>query len=331
MKRNAPVKRVEVTGKAQSFARALGGKHPRGDVKVTLDRNVVELGSLDKVYFPDKGYTKADLFRYLYAVAAVMLPYLKDRPLILKRYPDGVDGKFFFQHDVDRVPTYVETFSTEAQGHKVDYVVCNNRATLLYLANLGVIPIHPWHSRRQSIDHPDYIVFDLDPGKVEFEIVRRVALAVKAFLDRLGLDAYPKTSGSRGMHVYVPLKPRYSYEECARFAERVAKQIVKENPDITTTERALDRRKPNRVYVDYLQNARGNTIVAAYSVRERPAASVSAPLTWKEVEREITPGDFTIATMPGRIRRKGDLFAEVLRNKQTLQDALEKLEAIENR
>lgn len=319
--RTPSVRKVAVPGVGQPAAQALAGKNLTGSVRVELDGNVVALTSLDKVYFPEGGYTKADLFRYLLAVAPVLLPYLQDRPLILKRFPDGVTGKFFFQHDVDEVPDYVETYTTEAPGHTVDYAVCDNRATLLYLANLGVIPLHPWHSTVQDPEHPDWIVFDLDPGHVEFDVVRTLALAVKRGLDEIGLEGYPKTSGSRGLHVYVPIARRYRYDEVAAFAERFANYIVARNPEIATTVRALDRRGANHIYVDFLQNAQGKTVVAPYAVRERAAATVSAPLEWAEVKRKITPAQFTLASMPRRIKAKGDLFKQVLTNKQRLEKA----------
>jgi bifunctional non-homologous end joining protein LigD len=327
--RGGAVRKIHVSGEGMPVQRLLAQKTLKGDARVEVDRTVVALTSLDRVYFPDTGYTKADLLRYYAAVADTLLPYLADRPLILKRFPLGINGKFFFQHDVDEAPDFVRTYTTQALGHRVDYVVCNNTATLLYLANMGVIPLHPWHSRTRAIDRPDYVVFDLDPGKVEFATIRRLALAVKSFLDRLGLDSYPKTSGSRGMHVYVPLRNTYTYTEIAAFAERVARRIVAENPDIATTVRSLAARKPNQVYVDHLQNAQGKTIVAAYSVRERASATVSAPLTWQQVRGSVTPGDFTIKNMPGRLKQKGDLFAPVLTNKQSLKDALKILDALE--
>ncbi len=323
------VVKVPVEGKAELIAKVFKEKNLKGDRKVQVEGKVVEVTSLDRVYFPEKKYTKADLLQYYYAMAETMLPYLADRPLILKRFPLGVDEKFFFQHDVDEVPDYVETYTTQALGHTVDYVLCNNTATLLYLANKGVIPIHPWHSRVADIEHPDWVVFDLDPGQVEFETVRELALATKKFLDELGLESYAKTSGSRGMHVYVPIEPRYPYREIAEFAERVAMGIVRANRAIATTVRSLQSRKPNQVYVDHLQNAQGKTIVAPYSVRERAAATVSAPLEWKEVRGQVTPGEFTIETMPKRLEEKGDLFAAVLKNKQSLDAALKKLDAFE--
>lgn len=323
------VVKLPSTGTGEPVATVLKAKNPKGNISVETDGKVVALTSLDRVYFPDKGYTKADLLRYYLQVSQTLLPYLRDRPLILKRFPLGVNGKFFFQHDVDEVPDFVETYTTQALGHTVDYVVCDNTATLLYLANMGVIPLHPWHSRVQDIAHPDWIVFDLDPGKVEFGVVREVALAVKKFLDTLELESYAKTSGSRGMHVYVPIQATYSYPIITDFAERVAKQIVKQNPEITTMVRSLSARKPNRIYLDHLQNAQGKTIVAPYSVRERASATVSAPLEWREVRGSVTPQDFTIKTMPKRVQSKGDLFAEVLTNKQSLKNAFRLLEQME--
>ncbi len=319
--RGPTVRKIEIEGTGKPARTVLKAKTRTGDVKLKVDKNLVPLTSLQRVYFPKHKYTKADLLEYYYDVSETILPYLKDRPLILKRFPLGVNGKFFFQHDVDEVPSFVETYSTTALGHNVDYVVCDNTATLLYLANMGVIPLHPWHSRVEDIDHPDWIVFDLDPGDVEFPLIRKLALATKACLDQLGLESYPKTSGSRGMHVYVPIENKYSYEYVAGIAERIAKLIVRENPDLATIVRQLAGRAPNHIYVDHLQNARGKTIVAPYSVREREGATVSAPLTWQEVKRDISPADFTIKNMPRRIKQKGDLFAPVLSNKQSLKKA----------
>lgn len=323
------VVKVHTEGTGKPVKQVLGAKKPKGDAKVEVDGNIVALTSLDRVYFPEKKWTKADLLLYYLQVAETMLPYLQDRPLILKRYPLGVNGKFFFQHDVDEVPDFVETYTTKVTGHTVDYVVCENTATLLYLANMGVIPIHPWHSRVEDIQHPDWMVFDLDPGKVEFATVCETALAVKKCLDDLGLESYPKTSGSRGIHVYVPIEPRYSNQRVADVAERIAKLIVRENPEIATMVRSLGSRKENQIYIDHLQNAQGKTVVAPYSVRERAGATVSAPLDWKELRDNVTPADFTIKSMPKRIAKKGDVFAAVLTNKQRLEEAEKRLDKMD--
>jgi bifunctional non-homologous end joining protein LigD len=302
-----------------------------GDVKVKINRAVVSLTHLDKIYWPESGYTKGDLIRYYNEVSEYILPFLKDRPLIMKRYPDGIAGKFFHQHDVDEAPEYVRTVELEVvEGHSVDYIAGDNLATLLYMANIGAIERHPWHSRVRNIDCPDWFVFDLDPGKgVEFTTICELALGVKDVLERLGLKGYAKTSGSRGIHVYVPIRAQYSYEQVAAFAEQVATLVAREHTQIATVERALARRKPEQIYVDHMQNARGKSVVAPYSVRPREGATVSAPLEWSEVSRaRIRMQDFTIGSMTRRLAEKGNLFKPVLVKKQSLTAALKAIETL---
>jgi len=313
-------------------ARALKAKDLGGDVSVRLGRDVVPLTSLDRVYWPDEGYTKGDLVRYYDEVSRLILPYLEDRPLIMKRYPAGLSGQFFHQHDVNEVPDFVRTATLEVEegGHTVDYIVGTGRATLLYMANLGAIERHPFHSRVKNLDRPDWFVFDLDPGEgVEFETICELAVATRDVLARLGLESYPKTSGSRGLHVYVPVRPEYEYERVAELAEQVATVVARENPETATVERSLKKRRRGQIYVDHMQNAKGKSVVAPYSVRPRPGATVSAPLEWGEVERrKITPRDFTIKNMPRRAGRKGDLFKPVLGGQQRLEDAFEAARAM---
>ncbi|MCA1557022.1 MAG: hypothetical protein LC731_00610, partial [Acidobacteria bacterium] len=209
------------------------------------------------------------------------------------------------------------------EGHAVDYIIGDNLQTLLYMANLGAIERHPWHSRIEDLSHPDWFVFDLDPSNVEFEEICEVALSTREILEKLSLTSYVKTSGSRGIHVYVPLKPVHTYEEVADFALRVAELVVEAHPDIATIERSLKKRQRRAIYVDHMQNARGKSVVAPYSVRPKPAAPVSAPLEWSEVERKkITIRDFNINNMMRRLEKKGDLFKSVLKSKQTLNKAL---------
>lgn len=314
---------------AQPASKLFRQKQLQGDVRVQAGSHVVSLTHLDKLYWPDEGYTKGDLLRYYFDISKTLLPYLKDRPLIMRRYPNGIKGQSFYQHDVDRVPHFVRTFSTEVQaGHRVDYVVCDNMATLLYTANFGDIAPNPWLSRVETLDHPDWIVFDLDPYRVEFSVVCEVALAVKHALDKLGLASYAKTSGATGIHVFVPIKPEVRYEQAAGFAERVAIFVAREHSDIATLERSKRTRKAGRVYVDYLQNARGKSIAAPYAVRARPGATVSAPLDWSEVKRKPVPQDFTLQNMPQRLKKKGDLFKGALYEKQSLDEAFVKLEAL---
>ena len=315
-------------------SRAFKEKELAGDVNIRIDREIISLTNLDKIYWPDDGYTKGDLIRYYYEISKYILPYLKDRPLILKRYPSGIHGPFFHQHDVDEAPGYVRTVALEVEdsvgGHTVNYMIGGRLPTLLYLANLGAIECHPWHSRSKNLDRPDWLVFDLDPGKgVRFETICEAALCVREILSRSELSSYAKTSGSRGIHVYVPIKPAYSYEQVAEFAEQVATLAAREMPEAATVERSLKKRRRGQIYVDHMQNARGKSIVAPYSVRPRAGATVSAPLDWREVERkEITPQDFTIRNMDRRLEKKGDLFRPVLNNKQSLSAALEKMDAL---
>jgi bifunctional non-homologous end joining protein LigD len=318
---------VKPKGKPVSASRAFKTRNLSGDTEVKVGRDLLQLTNLDKVYWPDEGYTKGDLIRYYYEVSKYILPYLKDRPLIMKRYPNGITGSSFHQHDVNEAPRFVRTELIDVEeGHKVDYIISDNLQTLLYMANLGAIERHPWHSRTLDLDHPDWFVFDLDPSNVEFEEICDVAMSTKGILDELGLESYAKTSGSRGIHVYVPLKPVHTYEEVAAFAERVAELVVEANPEIATVERSLKKRKRRAIYVDHMQNARGKSVVAPYSVRPKPAAPVSAPLEWDEVKRKkIKIQDFTIGNMLRRIERKGDLFRPVLTKRQTLSKALVRL------
>ena len=314
-------------------SRAFKAKDLSGDVDVKINGKIVSLTNLDKIYWPDEGYTKGDLIKYYYEVSKYILPYLKDRPLIMKRYPNGIEGAYFHQHDVNEAPDFVHTASLKVEdggGHTVDYIIGDNLPTLLYMANLGAIERHAWHSRTKNLDRPDWLVFDLDPGEgVRFETICEAALCVREVLHRLGLEAYPKTSGSRGIHVYLPIKPMYSYEQVASFAEQVATLVAREMPEAATVKRALKKRKRGQIYVDHMQNARGKSVVAPYSVRPKPGANVSAPLEWSEVKRrKLTPQDFNIKNILRRIKRKGDLFKEVLSNRQTLSTAFEKLESL---
>jgi bifunctional non-homologous end joining protein LigD len=315
--------------KAVAAGRALKSKTLEGDVNVRVGREVVPLTSLDRVYWPEEGYTKGDLVRYYHEIARYILPYLKDRPLIMKRYPSGIGGPFFHQHDVNEAPEFARTVALEAEDggrHEVDYIVGTGEATLLYMTNLGAVERHPWHSRVADLEHPDWFVFDMDPGEgVTFETICDVALGTREVLGRLGLESYPKTSGSRGIHVYVPVKPVYSYEQIAELAEQVATVVAREYKEVATVERSKRKRGARVIYVDHMQNARGKSVVAPYSVRPKPGATVSAPLEWKEVERKkIKTADFHIRNMLARVGSKGDLFAPVLKERQGLEGVFDK-------
>jgi len=327
VKHVAPRKDVETLAAQKVFAR----KKLSGNVNARIGKAVVALTNLDKVYWPDDGYTKGDLIRYYYEIAPTLSPYLEGRPLIMKRYPAGIRGNSFHQHDVNEAPDFIATASIDVEeGHEVDYIVGGDRATLIYMANLGAIERHPWHSRITQLGRPDWVVFDLDPENVDFTVVCETALTTRDVLASLGLESYVKTSGSRGLHIYVPVKSgAHDYAEAARFAELVARLVVRERPEVATVERALKKRRHARIYVDHMQNARGKSIVAPYSVRPGPRAPVSTPLTWDEVKRKkIRPQDFTIKNIPARLQRTGDLFKFVRGGKQTLSEALLELESV---
>lgn len=290
-----------------------------GSLKLRIGRSVVEVTSLDRVYWPDDGYTKDDLLRYYLAVGKTILPYLKDRPTILKRYPNGVGEQMFFQHNVENAPDLLKTVELESEtGRAINYAVYSDLASLVYLANIGTIEQHPWHSRVGDLDHPDYVVFDLDPHGAPFANVRQVALVMRDVLKELKLTGYAKTSGSAGIHIYVPVRRRYGYEEVMRFAEQVSGRVAERASKIATVERRIAERKADQVYVDWQQNARGKAAAAVYTVRAKPGASVSTPVTWQEIARGFEIRDFTIKTVPPRLAKKGDLWREMLKDRQQL-------------
>jgi bifunctional non-homologous end joining protein LigD len=283
--------------------------------------------NLSKVYWPADGYTKGDLLAYYHAVAEALLPHLRDRPLHLNRFPDGIDGKSFYQREAkDGTPAWVRTAGIEHDGAIVPHHVVDDLPTLLHVANLGSIDLHPWLSRVGSLDEPDFAVLDLDPKQAPFAHVVRIARAAGRLLRGIGLRPLLKTSGKNGMHVFVPLRRGFAYDHARMFCEAIARLLVRELPDIATVERLPDRRE-GRVYLDFLQNRRSQTIVPPYSVRPVPGASVSAPLAWDELEDPaLSPRLFTIRTMPARLARTGDLFRKALDDPQDLLPAIGALE-----
>ena len=286
----------------------------------------VRITNPTKVFWKAQNYTKADLVGYYATVAEFLLPYLHERPLHMRRFPDGVDGKSFYHHNAPpHTPEWIETERiADADKKAVRYIICNDRETLLYLANLGSIDVHPWLSLRTRVDTPDWLILDLDPNSTPFPKVVRVAQALGKLLRGLGLRPYVKTSGSSGIHVYVPLEPRYTYDQARMFAEGVARHLTQENPEICTVERKKARRG-RRVYIDFLQNRRGQTVMPPYVVRPVPAASVSTPLDWDELTKELHPEQFTFETVTPRLDRLGDLFRGTLEDRQDLLPAIEAL------
>jgi bifunctional non-homologous end joining protein LigD len=278
------------------------------------------ISSLDKVLFPEQGYTKGDVMRYYARVASVILPVMAGRPLVLKRSPAGLSGTMFFQQNAPRdVPAAVRTAAIERKAGDVrTRIVGGSLATLLYTVQIGCISVDPWHSRVRSLDTADYAVLDLDPGPhTPFSRIVEVAQTIKAELDTLALAAGLKTSGSRGLHIVLPLPRGASYDTAALLAERLAQRVVDARPDLATVERSLDARPPGTVYVDHLQNARGKSLAAAYCLRARPGATVSAPLAWSELTADLDPAAFTIHTMPRRIETLGDLWGSAMRGRNT--------------
>jgi len=277
---------------------------------------------LSKVFWPKAKLTKRDLIAYYATVSKYVLPYLKDRPLVLKRYPEGAAGFSFYQKDFkDKPPSFVKLASIKAKTlpKKIHFVVGNNKETLAYLANMGALELHPWESRIKNIQKPDYMIFDLDPGeKVKFNDVIKAALVLKKVLDARDIKSYPKTSGKRGLHVYVPLRAQYSYDKVHEYAHEIAKIVVEQNPTLTTLEVHPKKRK-NKIFVDYLRNSFGQTAVAPYSTRATPEATVSTPLEWKEVKPGLDPKKLTVHTLPQRLKQKGDLWEPVLGKGATLK------------
>ncbi len=289
------------------------------------------LSNLDKPFWASDGYTKRDLVDYYHRIAPVLLPYLKDRPLNLERYPDGYEGKSFYQKDApDFLPEWIDTavVPSGSKGKANRHILCNDRRTLVYLANLACIPLHPWSSRAGSIEFADFMIIDLDPGQgVPFPAVCQLALAVKEILDQLSLNGYPKTSGSKGLHIVVPLDAGHDYKSVRRFAEVIARLAVHSMGDLATIERGMEKRK-KKIYIDYLQNGFGKTIVSPYCLRPRPGAPVSTPLHWSEVSSSIRPQAFNIRSIFRRLSSQGDPYQPLLSEKQSLQSALLQLEEL---
>ncbi|MCC6393931.1 MAG: DNA ligase D [Bryobacterales bacterium] len=298
---------------------------------VDVEGRRLTLTNLNKVFWPKEGYTKRDLINYYHQVADLILPYLRNRALSLRRYPDGIEGESFFQKQASEhfadwmrvVPIY--SAHNEAPIH---FVFADDRPSLLYLANLGCIDQNPWMSRIGSLDHPDFLLIDLDPRDCGYEKIVEAAQLARQKLEALSLAGYPKTTGGDGMHIYVPLDPVYTFEQVRSFAEIIARLLAAERPDLFTTVRAVSRREKNKVYFDWAQISTGKTISAPYVLRAYPGAPVATPLEWREVRPGLTPRQFHLRNVLERFARLGDIFAPVLENHQRLEPAFEKLESL---
>jgi len=292
------------------------------EAEITIDGHRLKFTNLDKLFYPKDGYRKRDLLNYYDAVAPLLVPHLEGRPLSLKRYPNGIDKPFFFQKQIaESFPKWLHT----AVADEIEYVIGDDRATLLYLVNLGCIDHNPWMSRVGTLENPDYVLIDLDPYECSYEKIVEAALWVRAKLDRIGLESFPKTTGGDGMHIFIPVEPVYTYAQVRSFAEVLAALGAGARPDLFTTPRAVSKREKGKVYFDWQQIAEGKTISAPYVLRAYAGAPVATPLAWDEVTPRLRPEQFNLGNSLGRFERVGDLFEGVLKRPQRLEAAIEKL------
>lgn len=288
----------------------------------------IKFNNLDKVFWPQEGYTKRDLLNYYYRISPFILPYLKNRPQSLNRFPNGIEGKSFYQKDVTgKVPDWIEKQPYTSEGINKNFMLCNNQATLLYMASLGCIEMNPWSSTVKNPDNPDFCIIDLDPDKNTFNQVVQTACVVYEILSAANIECYCKTSGSTGIHIYIPLGAKYTYEESKEFGRVIAHLVNDELPDITSIERQIANRD-SKLYVDFLQNRPQATVAAAYSVRPKPGASVSMPLHWDEVKKGLKMRDYNISNAWQRAQEVGDIFKGVLGKGIDMKKALKNLASL---
>ncbi|MFN8310552.1 MAG: DNA ligase D [Chitinophagales bacterium] len=313
MRKNAASKPA-VAKKAGAKPKSQKASSTKEEVRKVNGKELI-LTNQQKIYWPKEHITKGGLIAYYDSVAAYMLPYLKNRPQSMNRFPNGINGPSFYQKDVDTatVPEWIQTEKVYSESNKefIHYLICNDKATLLFMANLGCIEINPWNSVISRPENPDWMVIDLDPEKIAFSEVVKTALVVREVFEELEIESYCKTSGATGLHIYIPLAGKYDYDIVKTFAEVIAQTVFSRLPDITSIVRSPAKRQ-KRVYVDFLQNRRGQTLAAPYSVRPKPGATVSTPLEWSEVNYKLDPSNFTIKNTLKRLEKKGDLWKPVL-------------------
>lgn len=302
-------------------------KSADAEFSLEVDQINVPITNPDKLYWPNPKLTKFDLLDYYIKMSDYILPYLKDRPESLHRHPNGIFGDSFYQKDHENLPKWIETVAIKSKSSEkeINYLLCQNQASLLYMNNLGCIELHPWHSTIYQLDTPDYAIIDLDPSAENtFEDVIETALIAKVILDRANIKGFCKTSGASGLHIYIPMGGLYSYEEVRDFTKLLCVYINEALPNLTTLERSLKKRGP-KIYLDYLQNRKGQTIVSAYSVRPEKYATVSTPLKWSEVKAGLNMKDFTIQTVPNRVLAHKDVFKGVLGTGIDMEKAIDYL------
>lgn len=308
--------------------------NPTEDTQVkNINGHDLKFTNLSKIYWPDEKITKRDMLNYYYQVAEFIVPYLRDRPQSLNRFPNGINGKSFYQKNVKgKSPEWVRTFPySTSDGENKEFLVGSDEATLLWMANLGCIEMNPWFSRIQAEDYPDFCIIDLDPDKNTFDQVVEAALVTRDVLEMLGVPSYPKTSGSTGMHIYIPLGAKYTYDQSQMFAKLIVSIVHARIPDFTSMERMVKNRH-GKMYLDHLQNRPGATVAGPYSLRPKPGATVSMPLHWSDVKKGLKMSDFTIKNAITRLRKEGDLFKDVLGegiNMEKILDEATKLAEVE--
>jgi bifunctional non-homologous end joining protein LigD len=286
---------------------------------IEMNKHKIPVKNLDKIFWPDDGFTKADIIKYYAQVWPYLAPHLVNRPVSLVRYPEGITGDFFYQKDVPEPPPWAETILVGSGEREVNYALINNLETLIWSVNLGCIEVHPWLSRTEALDYPSYIIFDLDPmPPATFDDVVKIAAFIKVMMDQYKLKVFPKVSGATGIHIYLPIMPRYGYQETSAFVKQIGAFIVKTFPQLATNERKISNRS-GKVYIDHLQNLKGKTIASVYSIRPFPLAPVSMPVQWEELP-DCHPAMFTIKTALTRLAKKGDLFKPLLYTAQELPD-----------
>lgn len=289
---------------------------------VEVEGKQISLSNLDKIIWPVPALTKADLIRYFIEIGPMALKYWSNRPLTLTRYPDGVRNQGFYQKNCPAyAPEWVDRASIVTDSGNIEYIICNDLATLVWMGNQGVVEIHPATYHIAAPDCPSFAIVDLDPtAPLGFDAARQIAKKVKVVLAELDLRGYPKTSGATGIHIYIPLLPKYTFDDSCRLVEFIGRLLVRLAPDLATNERLVKNRRG--VYIDHLQNLPGKTIVGAYSPRPLPKAPVSTPVRWEELDM-IDPADFTITTILERVKAVGDLFEPVLADQQSIDHVLD--------
>lgn len=288
---------------------------------VLINQHQVPIKNPDKIFWPDGRYTKADIMKYYASIWPYLAPHLQKRPVSLVRYPEGINGAFFYQKDVPNPPPWVNTVPIQSGDRIINYAMINNLETLIWSVNLGCIEVHPWLSTIVNLDFPTYLIFDLDPMEpAVFSDAVKIAQFIRVLLSELKLKAFPKISGATGIHIYLPLEQKYSYEQTSAFVKQIGSIIIEAFPELATNERKVSNRG-GKVYIDHLQNLKGKTIASVYSLRPLPGAPVSVPVTWEELS-DVHPEMFNIHTAPERIETTGDYFSPLLNLKQELPDSL---------